>query len=137
MLKILLSDFQCSLRADPDWKEVGRGRPRARGDFQCSLRADPDWKLRAAQSAGGVGTFSALCEPILIGSASPSFASTWSSTFSALCEPILIGSLSDEWRQGVARLFQCSLRADPDWKPGEASLIVDAMNLSVLSASRS
>ena len=144
-------DFQCSLRADPDWKTSPRPRSwpaswpfsalcepiligsraarlvgRPAGCFQCSLRADPDWKSARTRRWPCMRTFSALCEPILIGSATPP-GSQWSRwSFSALCEPILIGSPEPVQVGPGGLVFQCSLRADPDWKlepPDEDALV--------------
>ena len=81
--------------------------------------------------------FSALCEPILIGSYGGPFWLTPPATFSALCEPILIGSFSALTAGRVVVTFQCSLRADPDWKYFNADGVIADDALSVLSASRS
>mgnify|MGYP006899964650 CR=1 FL=1 len=105
--------FQCSLRADPDWKPPVRQDVGDEVDFQCSLRADPDWKIAPVSPSKAYTAFSALCEPILIGSAEAS--------------GILVKLVN----------FQCSLRADPDWKLSGRTRRTWTHALSVLSASRS
>ena len=154
-------DFQCSLRADPDWKiSSPPGAPGA-ARFQCSLRADPDWKRSTRRLVRNHLAFSALCEPILIGRATarsnpepkPNFQCSlradpdWKLTYWRRNIKRLLFQCSlradPDWKPRPARPaqparhFQCSLRADPDWKSARISRIASSMALSVLSASRS